>query len=238
MRNPGRFYHETRIAAAVIVAISGCIPRGRPVFNDYEANHREFHVLREGIARYVDTAGHLPDSLRAICPSLEGERCHWLPFGYQLEDAWGRSVRYSRIGGEYELRSPGRDGRTGTADDIVFRPSVERALVAQVAGCYQVHLPWWLEFPGEFRLDSTTLDIGAYSASPKVPPYRLVVWSPIAADSVAVQWIETHHARQLRLHVGADSLVGYSAVGIGMASWRGATQRRYEVIAHRQPCKA
>lgn len=39
------------------------------------------------------------------------------------DDAWGGRIVYTAEGDAYELRAPGPDGRTGTADDVVFDPA-------------------------------------------------------------------------------------------------------------------
>jgi hypothetical protein len=220
-----------------MVSLSGCLWGVRPVANSHELNADNFIVIREGIDRYVAAHGVLPDSLIQICPSLDGADCHWLPFGYRLLDAWKAPILYTRVGDEYELRSAGPDHHPHTADDVVFRPSLERGLVLRTAGCYRISDGWWSDFRAEeVRLDTVSLGRWSYHASPVVPNYRPPTWEVIGVDSIAIAWREIHHSVQLRLHVREGELIGYSAIGGGFASWGPRRHVRTTVTAIRIDC--
>ena len=75
-------------------------------------------------ARIIDGVGRehggLPSTLRAVPghPRLPG---------WELPDAWGRSVAYTHDGQRFELRSAGPDARFRSADDVVVASQLGRA---------------------------------------------------------------------------------------------------------------
>lgn len=69
-------------------------------------------ALRNWIRRYASGHGALPERLEDFVPPPGN--------GVDLEhDGWGGRIVYARVAEGYELRSPGPDGRPGTADDMV-----------------------------------------------------------------------------------------------------------------------
>ena len=69
-------------------------------------------ALGERAEAYVDSSGHPPSQIEELLQPTDPS---------QFRDAWGRSIRYKAMAGEFELRSPGRDGMFGDHDDIVVR---------------------------------------------------------------------------------------------------------------------
>jgi hypothetical protein len=125
------------VAALALLGLgAGCAPlwhRDSP----YATTYGDIDVIRSGLEAYERAHGALPDSLIAICPSLKGEDCHWLPFGYRFNDGWQRPIRYRRLGSDFELRSAGSDGRFNSHDDVVFRRSLDDTLRERAIGCYR-----------------------------------------------------------------------------------------------------
>jgi hypothetical protein len=66
--------------------------------------------------------GKAPASLADVRPP-EADAGRYIPLERFLSDGWGRAIeyRYMPDARSYELRSPGEDGATGTADDIMLR---------------------------------------------------------------------------------------------------------------------
>jgi hypothetical protein len=132
------------------------------------------------------------------------------------------------VDAEYELRSLGADGKTGTDDDLVFRPSWEQAWVGAVSGCYETDLGRWPEFSGRVLvLDTTALDPGAFTLRPVPEPYRGGFWRVPTEDSVFLEWAEVHAIARLRFRRVGDTLVG-TAERPRQKSWR--------VVASRTAC--
>jgi hypothetical protein len=67
--------------------------------------------LQAFVFRFAQCHGHLPDELE---PVVQGSSTAQLFF----QDMWHRTVRYSRAGKSYELRSAGEDGIFHTDDDV------------------------------------------------------------------------------------------------------------------------
>jgi hypothetical protein len=198
-----------------------------------------FSELRRGLAHYQTRTGALPDSLGAMCPGNSRDECPWRSSLFEYRDTWRRPVLYSRVDGEFELRSAGPDGVASNSDDLVFRPSLERAVVARIASCYKISLPWWKEYPYEWLdLLPESTSVGHYRASPVPGIYRVAYWQPISADSIIVAWVSQHHAREFHLRIYADSLVGRARLGAGFASGRGERLRPHRVVAFRSNCRA
>jgi hypothetical protein len=63
-------------------------------------------ALARKIDGYAREVGQLPSGLRAVTRED------------QLVDAWGRPMTYARRGHDFEVRSAGADGATGTTDDV------------------------------------------------------------------------------------------------------------------------
>ncbi|HEX2080515.1 MAG TPA: hypothetical protein VHG08_22620 [Longimicrobium sp.] len=237
MAPPRRSFRLPILVAAA--ALGGCFWPAPPPVNPYQATSDEMNTILTQIAWFSDTIGGLPETLQELCPGVE-RGCPWMLPGWRFTDVWERPFRYTRLGGdEFELRSAGPDGAFDTADDVVYRPSAERALVARASGCYRMVQNGWKEFSGdELRLDSAEVPMHptfrrgrAYHASPLD-----AVWEGVGNDSIAVRWVGIHSSMNYVLHVGRDTLSGYSTIGIGMASYWGPDHRRSRVLAVRTAC--
>ncbi|MBI2921589.1 MAG: type II secretion system protein GspG [Planctomycetes bacterium] len=90
------------------------IPESDPAFVD--ARRREVMArlggLRNALEAYRMQEGRYPAKLKAL---TEGE---FPVYTDDLWDAWGHDWIYRFEGGSFEVRSPGPDGREGTADDV------------------------------------------------------------------------------------------------------------------------
>lgn len=73
--------------------------------------------IRASIAR----DGKAPESLEIVQPP-EGEAALYVPLERYKRDGWGRPIEYEYRpqARSYRLRSPGDDGRLGTADDVTL----------------------------------------------------------------------------------------------------------------------
>lgn len=166
-------------------------------------------ALRQVIAQYVQTRGQLPGTLQEIC--RDGVPRPLMPASQDLQglrDGWGRPFVYRQIGGEYELRSLGADGEPETADDLVFRPSWERAWFLAASGCYTTDFARWPEFQGAVLvLDTVSVYPGAYVLEPSPYPYR-GLWRAPARDSLVLEWAEVHSIARMWLRREGDALRG------------------------------
>ena len=84
---------------------------------------RERLELVDGwIRASLGRGGKAPASLADVRPP-EADAGRYIPLERFLSDGWGRAIeyRYMPDARSYELRSPGEDGATGTADDIMLR---------------------------------------------------------------------------------------------------------------------
>lgn len=189
----------------------------------------QIYYIRVVIAEFDSLNGRLPENLEEICQV--GVPCPWmLPEDnlHGLKDGWGAPFIYDLVDGEYELGSAGPDKRAGTADDIRFRPSVERARVSEAAGCYRADLVWWKEYAGgELVLDTLVLAPGAFVLKPSQQDYSMASWQLLPRDSVVLEWAEVDAIARLRLKVTGDSLVGVAAI---------PRYRARRVVAHRTQC--
>lgn len=146
--------------------------------------------------------GGLPDSLAVVC-ATDTELCR-----LKL-DGWGRPVVYSRMNGDFLLRSSGADGVLNTTDDIVLSSANERSKVHALAGCYSVSMPWWESFNSNMIVLDTTPFIEGYDARPSdVEPFLGAEWIPHRADSLTLYWIGVDEGVSLRLTLRNDSLLG------------------------------
>jgi hypothetical protein len=182
-------------------------------------------ALRRAIAAYAQTHGQLPESLQEIC--RVGTSCPLMPASQArqgMRDEWGRAFVYRQVDGEYELRSLGADGESGTADDLVFRPSWERAWIQAASGCYRTDFARWPEFRGAVLvLDTMSTYPGAFVLKPNPYPYR-GLWRVLTQDSVLVEWAEVHSIARIRFRREGDSLVG-TAERPSHQSWRAVATR-------------
>jgi hypothetical protein len=79
-------------------------------------------LMNYRIAEFACLRGRPPDSIAELRAAHVAEdrdsATNWL--GDRVwQDAWERPILYQRRGQGYEVRSVGRDGRPGTADDLV-----------------------------------------------------------------------------------------------------------------------
>lgn len=185
-------------------------------------------ALRVGIAEVADR-GRLPDSLDELCP--QSEECRHFPPEGQPLDAWGNRVIYERDGGQYELRSMGRDGQPYTADDLVLSPAQEQRQIAAAAGCYQIAVPWWRQFPGDtLVLDTVQVGPGLYRVEPTVGGSE-GRWWPMGGDSVMVTWAHGPRVTDMVFHHTDTALAGFWTASGDVS--RSKTRR---VVATRTPC--
>ncbi len=233
--------NRVRLAGLIVAFVGGmsaCALRGRPAVNDFQRNAAYFKLSHRALLRHVDSAGVLPDSLRQTCPSLDGALCQWLPFGYKFTDAWNRPLRYQRVAEGFELISPGRDARLGTADDVHYRPDYLTALIRRTAGCYTFSRPWSQLRPSDTLIlhDASNWPREHLYAAPEIEGYWRPNWEPIGEDSILVRWTEIHNSITLRLKATGTRLSGVSALGGGAASFQGQHVRRDTVRAERVTC--
>lgn len=186
--------------------------------------------LREAIAQYAQAQGQFPESLQEIC--RDGSPCRLMPPSQDcrgVRDGWGRPFLYRLVDGEYELRSLGADGRPSTDDDLVFRPSLERAWAGTVSGCYKTAFGGWPEFPKDvvLVLDTTALDPGAFVLRPVPEPYDGGSWKPRSQDSLLLEWFDVHSSARIRLRQFGDSLVGMA---------ERPRHKPTRIVAHRTDC--
>lgn len=214
------------LALPVLLGAQTCAPtEGSPDFGTL----LRMRALRVGIAEYVADHGRFPDSLDELCP--EPEVCRHFPPEGQPVDAWGNRVIYERSGGEYELRSIGRDKQPYTADDLVLSPAQEQRQITVAAGCYQIALPWWRQFPGErLLLDTVQVGPGLYRVEPTVSGSNGRWWA-MGGDSVMVTWAHGPRVTDMMLHHTDSALVGRWAV-----SGETSRSRTRRVVATRIPC--
>ena len=229
-----RMKRTLAILALILPLAVACQTRSGTLVRRFPLTSYTFSELRAGIAHHAQTSGTLPDSLGALC-SAPGPACPWRNPGVEILDGWGRRIAYRRLDGEFELRSWGADGVEASADDIVFRPSVERATVTRLAGCYRVALPWWKDYPEDWlELLPDSTGIGEFHLWPdEFGFFRMASWQPISPDSIVVSWVSQHYSREFHLRVFPDSLVGVASQGVGFARGREPAFRRRRVVAHR-----
>jgi len=139
----------------------------------------QIFYIRVAIAAFDSAHGRLPEQLREICEP--GSACPWMLPGDNLDglkDGWGVPFVYERVHEEYELRSAGPDMHPHTADDVVFRPSIEHARMMQAAGCYEANFDWWEEYSGgHLILDTTAIAPGAFVLRPaQRSHYSMASW--------------------------------------------------------------
>lgn len=161
--------------------------------------------LRAAITVFLQNQGRLPHDLSELC--IDVPACSQIPPG-GVRDPWGSELAYNVIDAEYELTSPGRDRVLNTSDDITFVPSRERFHVATVAGCYEIHLPWWHAFPGEqVMLDTVPTQTGLYRLLPAVSD-REGFWFP-QGDSIWLVWLRTPNVTRIVMKLDNAEMHGY-----------------------------
>jgi hypothetical protein len=114
--------HWTRPAGCVVAtllltgALAACAPSGIVVCSLDSLVTPADSIRRTGQTLYgmVRTIDHASRPAGALPAGLDGIGA----LGVPTEDVWGRALRYEVDGREFELRSAGRDGNFGTADDI------------------------------------------------------------------------------------------------------------------------
>lgn len=166
--------------------------------------------IRQVIIEFEGDSSRLPGTLEEIC--RPGDPCPFMPAEDNERgprDGWDHPFQYRLIDGEYELRSTGKDGLAGTVDDLAFRPSLERAVVDRVAGCYRIDLSWWSStVPSVYLMGKESHYPGTYRLEPRLPNFYGGYWHVAGQDSVLLEWREQHSAVSLELRVARDSLTG------------------------------
>jgi hypothetical protein len=178
--------------------------------------HRRLELFRN--ARSV-----LPASLDSLCVMDLGD-CR--DESLVLRDGWGQTISYRQSGSEYEIRSPGKDARVSTIDDVILSSARERANVFRLSGCYQVQGSPWNSLDvrvqdsvsfKELRLDTTVSAHvgGGYSVGPAPVFYRSgrSFWHVLDSSSVAVVWTVGLANEQLFLAAKDGVLVGRWTIG-------------------------
>lgn len=81
--------------------------------------------IRASVAR----DGKAPESLESVQPP-EDEAALYVPLERYKRDGWGRAIEYEYLPatGSYRLRSPGEDGKLGTADDVTLDGEASRSV--------------------------------------------------------------------------------------------------------------
>ena len=213
---------------AVLLAMVGASIAPRFSKAQVEETQARMREIRTAISEYTSTHGRLPRSLEEICAI--GTPCTLMPMSNNrvgLLDAWGRPFVYSVPEGEYELRSVGPDGIAGTADDFVFRPSVERFRIRSIAGCYRADLSWWKEFPGTVLALDTVRAMGALVLKPVPEPFHGALWELGRRDSLQLHWVVGPSVSTIWLRQVGDSLVGTANIH---------GHRARSVVAYRTKC--
>ncbi len=191
-------------AGAMLVAAIGCGPyRMRP--NELTSSRlREVHGA---LLQFWSREGVLPDSLVILC-KREPNLCNLTAPERWILDGWGRPLVYSVVSDGFVLRSAGKDGIVGSADDNVLYSALERSRVLAVRGCYRFDFSWWEPYQGEVVLLDTVPDAGGnYAVQPRLRSYR-GLWHPLDQDSLTVSWIAVDVSLVLRLRRSSDSLTG------------------------------
>jgi general secretion pathway protein G len=109
------------IAALVmwaLVSVSGPSgPRHRGRHSKTRRAELQLYNLATAIDMYMADTQELPDSLQTLTQTTEK-----IPEPYIQDvpsDPWGNPYAYRMEGSTYDLRSAGKDGRLGNADDVV-----------------------------------------------------------------------------------------------------------------------
>ena len=210
-----------------------------PSADPYALNRYHFLQIRGAVRGFQRIHGRLPTDLSDVCPSMRGdENCPFWAVGQPLVDAWQRPFLYELVDDEFQITSTGPDQRAHTADDISFRPSVERSLVRTDAGCYRLNFAKWRELPGSLLvLDTTERSLGSYQVRPSIPTYMGESWYPASKEALEVEWVAMHHSAILQLRRKGDSLVGDLLPGGGLASpGIGSPPKPEKVTAIRTAC--
>lgn len=105
----------TWIPCLAVVCATACIPECGQ--REMEAQE-DLNVALDGVGRYRTSQEVAPTSLDDLVPP----RCppSACVFEQRPRDPWGNQYQLSNDAGKVAVRSAGRDGITGTADDIVL----------------------------------------------------------------------------------------------------------------------
>jgi hypothetical protein len=189
---------------SVVVLLGSCLlhPRGQATW----LTRDQLNYIRVAISEFDSINGRLPAKIEEIC--RVGAPCPG------LRDAWGEAFIYERIADEYELRSKGADRTNGSEDDIVFRPSAERRVVQEAAGCYRADLAWWKEYSGEdLVLDTLAFGPGVFALRPALKDrFFRAYWTVSPGDSVVLEWGRVDAIARIKLKLSGDTLVGMATI--------------------------
>lgn len=186
---PGMIHARTLSAAALALLAAAC-PNGRD-----GAASRTALTLRDlaaGLDAHRERAGSLPASMYEVCEdSFRG--CPGFPPGARLEDAWGRSIIYTRTEQSYLLQSLGPDGRSGTGDDLTVSPELEHARRRAFAGCYQV-VSSGVDVAGFLELDTVQPVPGSALYPVRGAGESYFGWMPLTDETVEIMRFDSQHS--------------------------------------------
>lgn len=201
-----------RSALTVLLAAASAAGLGPKLQHSVEAGvtRSRFREARALITKLTRTLGRLPGSTAEIC--AVGRLREVMPIGQDLRgllDGWNQPIEYRLLGEEFELRSAGADGVTGTRDDIVFQPSVEAALVSETIGCYEgLKDAWPAPLDRIIVLDATEPAPGAFRLWSVPRGYRAGTWQLLSEDALDLKWMEVHAELRVYLRRSGDTVAG------------------------------
>ena len=216
-----------RLTQCAVVLAAACAPAK---LSPYDRSLASVHKVFVSVARYQDSLGHLPIQLAEVCRAnmwwCGQDSSRW------LLDGWSRPVAYQGSSAGYQVRSLGRDGRLDTEDDLILSSSGERALVQQLAGCYELPAEVWPGMGRQLSLDTVAVRPREYRLRPAWRS-ESAVWYPLPGGFLWALWPRVPAGYALRLRVAGDSLVG---AGIEFSDFAGTRHR--EVFARRVGCSS
>jgi len=212
-----------RVALGIAICAWSTSCGSAPQFPVRAQTEWDLRDLHRSILVFRTTSGKWPPRLAEACHPGDSRCGPQGPYSWG-RDGWGQEIRYALSDSGFEIRSPGPDAESGTADDMVVREPDDRIRAKQLAGCYRPLNGWFRGAPGYVALDTTPGTIGPFGAG-----YRLVLsgigyrgeaeWYPVGQDSVVLQWIAGFSIPYLRLRALAnDTLRG--RVDLFQGEWR------------------
>lgn len=195
------------LGAALALSAGACPPGGQ--------EHGSVMVLRSlatGLEQHRARTGAYPASLDEVC--RPGAGCPGFPSAARLFDEWDRPVVYTARDGTYELRSAGRDGRSGTADDLAFSPEAERRRRALFAGCYRLSPSVPYAATGRLQLDTLPRPSGWSLFVRPDEDWRHAEWFPLGDSvSVLVRFDNPHRHTVIEFRPAPGGLAGRQVHG-------------------------
>ena len=75
-------------------------------------------ILGQAVEKHRSVKGFLPAKLEDLAKTLE--QPNWMNGG-KFVDSWDQPIQYSVTGADFRVWSLGRDGASGTADDLRYK---------------------------------------------------------------------------------------------------------------------